>query len=121
MRQYGVLMIGLLVLVGALVARRYLTPAAAGAGAARTEARAQALRSGEALAAALTAGERTPEALTPKIAAVQGDCAALERSGATPACARLRSAGDALKAGTPGEGSVAEVQAAVAALRTEAP
>jgi hypothetical protein len=126
MRQYAVIVIGLLVLVGGLVARRYLDRApmtAAPVTVARPEAQARALASGEALAAALTAGPQTPEALAPKIEAVKLDCAALESTGPAPACGRLRIAADGLAAAKDPAVEAASVRAvhdAVAALRAEA-
>jgi hypothetical protein len=124
MRQYAVIVIALVVLVGGLVARRYLAPASAPATVTRPEAQARALRSAEALAAAVTSEPRTPESLAPKVEAVEADCAALEQTGAAPACAALRGTADALlraaRNDSIGETTIADVQAAVAAVRTEA-
>ncbi len=122
MRQYAVILIALVVLLGGLVARWKL-------GAVRepavpvAELERRALADAEALAASLTGGERLAERIDPKVAAVEGSCAALEAARVSPACVALRAKAGGLRraarAETVGESTVQDVSAAVTALRGE--
>ena len=122
MRQYAVILIALVVLVGGYVARRQLAGPAPTAEAVQA-AEAAALAAAQALNAALAGGERKAEALAPKIAEVQGRCATLEALRKAKACVALRGQGEALaraaQNATIGDSTVSDVAAAVAALGVE--
>jgi len=125
MRQYAVLVIAVLVLVGGSVARRYLAPGENSSTAvpAEVEAGTRALNAADMLVAALASGQRAAAELDPKVKGMREGCEALESLRPTPACAALRSKGDALQRAarnlTIGEAVPQEFQAAVGALRTE--
>jgi hypothetical protein len=122
MRQYAVILIALVVLVGGYVARRQLAgpaPTREAVQAAETAAQAAA----QALYDALASGERKAEALAPKIAEVQGRCATLEAMRTAKACVALRGQGEALgraaQNATIGDATVSDVGTSVAALAAE--
>jgi len=125
MRQYAVLVIAVLVLVGGLVARRYLAPGenASTAVPAQVEAGTRALNAADALVSALVAGQRSASELDPKVKGMRESCEALESLRPTPACAALRSKGDALQRAarnlTIGEAVPQDLKADVGALRAE--
>ena len=122
MRQYAVILIALVVLVGGLVARWKLAPAA-GPVVPIAEVESRALADAEALSGALAAGERSAAAIEPKVVAVERSCAALEAARVAPACVALRGRADGLRraarAEDVGASAVEEVAAAVTALRGE--
>lgn len=122
MRQYAVILIAVVVLIGGFVARRQLagpapTPEAVQA------AEAAALAAAQALSTALAGGERSAEGLAPKITELKGRCATLEAMRKTRACVALRGQGEALaraaQNATIGDTTVSDVAASVAALEGE--
>ena len=125
MRQYAVIVIAVIVLVAGFVARRYLAPGENSSTAvpAEVEAGTRALNAADALTSALAAGQRSAAELDPKVKGMREGCEALEKLRPTPACAALRSKGDALQRAarnlTIGETVPQEFQAAVATLRGE--
>ncbi len=120
MRQYAVIVIALVVLIGGIVARKYLTPAPAGGA---SEAEARALRAADALAAALAGGERETSRLDPLVAEVRAGCEALAAVRKATACGTLRGQAEALQRAARdqsiGDGAVQDVQTAVASLHGE--
>lgn len=121
MRQYGVILIAMVVLIAGYVARRQLAVPAASAEV--VQARAAALQAAEGLSAALKAGARAPEELEDARAEALRRCEALAAMPGAGSCGPLRGQLEALQRAAQnasiGESTVADIEASVAALRGE--
>ncbi|MBK9755317.1 MAG: hypothetical protein IPO88_17780 [Nannocystis sp.] len=122
MRQYGVILIAVVVLIAGYVARRQLAvPTATTEAVAAAEA--AVLAAAEGLQATLAAGEREPGALAPKIAELRRACQSLEPMRSTTACPALRQQAEALERAARnasiGDATVQDIAASVAGLRAE--
>lgn len=123
MRQYAVIVVGLVVLIGAFVARKYVAPAGDPAAAQQDrERRTQALQSADAVVAGLRA-KQGAEQLERELTTLELGCKAVLANQPSPAakglCERAPAVQRAVRGNTAGDETAQELATAADALRKE--